>query len=97
MNTSRPTTRTGTGPFAANPNLYQAMQTISFTVGKIYKATAHPCWSPMKVVRRTAKTVTLSDGWNEETRRIKVVDCVEVVTCGRYFGAPRYTAKDLLD
>ena len=73
------------------------METIRFTVGNRYKATTHPCWNPFKVVRRTAKTVTLSDGWNEETRRIKVVGCVEEVTCGRYFGAPHYTAKDLLD
>ena len=73
------------------------METIRFTVGNRYKATAHPCWNPVKVVRRTAKTVTLSDGWNEKTRRIKVVDCVEEVTCGRYFCAPLYTAKDLLD
>ena len=73
------------------------METISFTVGKIYKATAPPCWNPIKVVRRTAKTVTLSDGWNEETRRITGVDYVEEVTRGRYFGAPHYTAKALLD
>ena len=69
----------------------------SFEIGKTYFARSvcdYDCIIQVKVVKRTAKTITTSDN---KTLRVSVWDnCERVMPWGRYSMAPVVTAEKIL-